>query len=107
MAEEKIDVEDIESFIDGLKKSFDSLEQVSSHQGFQMQLAKAISTLRLKKVAKQKLLPKFEKSVDLKDYLLERLEELKVIVESDEIVTSRKFRIVMEIAKLREKLTEL
>ncbi|MFX0072783.1 MAG: hypothetical protein ACFFAO_17005 [Candidatus Hermodarchaeota archaeon] len=107
MDDKKVDVEDIESFIDGLKKSFDSLEQVDTHQGFQMQLAKAISSLREKKRAKIELLPKFEKPVDLKKYLLDKLEELKIRLESDEVKSSKKFRLAMEIAKLRERLAGL
>ena len=107
MKDEPIDIEDIEAFIDGLKKSFDSLDQVDSHLGFQMQLAKAISSLRLKKIAKIEPLPKTIKPIDLKDYLLKKLEDLKRILEADDIKSSKKFNLVMEIAKLREKLNEL
>ncbi len=107
MNDEPIDIEDIEAFIDGLKKSFDSLDQVDSHQGFQMQLAKAISSLRLKKIAKIEPLPTSIKPIDLKDYLLKKLEDLKLILESENIRSSKRFTLVMEIAKLREKLNEL
>lgn len=107
MKDEHIDIEDIEAFIDGLKKSFDSLDQVDSYQGFQMQLAKAISSLREKKVSKIEPLPKSIKPFDLKDYLLKKLEDLKLVLESDDIKNSKKFNLVMEIAKLREKLNEL
>ncbi|TFG30472.1 MAG: hypothetical protein EU532_00780 [Promethearchaeota archaeon] len=107
MVEEHIDVEDIEAFIDGLKKSFDSLDEVKTHQGFQMQLAKAISSLREKKISKIEPLPKFIGPIDMKEYLLTKLEDLKNILETDEIKSSKKFNLVMEIAKLREKLNEL
>lgn len=107
MKDEHIDIEDIEAFIDGLKKSFDTLDQVDSYQGFQMQLAKAISALREKKISKIEPLPKSIKPFDLKDYLLKKLEDLKLVLESDDIKNSKKFNLVMEIAKLREKLNEL
>ena len=107
MEDENIEVEDIESFIDGLKKSFDSLDEIKTHQGFQMQLARAISSLREKKVSKIEPLPKFIGSIDMKEYLLNKLEDLKSILETDEIKSSKKFNLVMEIAKLREKLNEL
>jgi hypothetical protein len=107
MNDEPIDIDDIEAFIDGLKKSFDSLDQVDSHQGFQMQLAKAISSLRQKKIAKIEPLPKTIKPIDIKDYLLNKLEDLKCILEADDIKSSKKFNLVMEIAKLREKLNEI
>jgi hypothetical protein len=107
MDDEHIEVDDIESFIEGLKESFDSLEGINSHQGFQMQLAKAISSLRVKKISKIDLSPKFIKPVDLKEYLLEKLEELKGILESDDVISSKKFRLAMEIAKLRERLNQL
>jgi hypothetical protein len=107
MKEEHVDVEDIEAFIDGLKKSFDSLDELDTHQGFQMQLAKAISSLRQKKVSKIEPLPKVIGPIDVKDYLLKKLEDLKSILESDDIKSSKKFNLVMEIAKLREKLNEL
>jgi hypothetical protein len=74
-----------------------------------MQLAKAISSLRMEKVAKLESLPKSIKPIDLKDYLLKKLEELKTILESDEIKnkTMRRFDLSLEIAKLREKIKEL
>jgi hypothetical protein len=104
-----IDIDDIEAFIQGLKVSFDNLDNVESYQGFQMQLAKAISSLRMEKVAKLESLPKSIKPIDLKDYLLKKLEELKTILESDEIKnkTMRRFDLSLEIAKLREKIKEL
>ncbi|MFX1337386.1 MAG: hypothetical protein ACFFDK_02110 [Promethearchaeota archaeon] len=107
MKNDQIEIDDIEAFIDGLKKSFDSLDEVDSHQGFQMQLAKAISSLREKKVSKIEPLPKSIGPIDVKKYLLKKLEDLTSILESDDIKSSKKFNLVMEIAKLREKLNEL
>ncbi len=105
---EAFDIEDIEAFIDGLKTSFDSLDGVNMTQGFQMQLAKAISSLRVKKVAKIEPNPKFIGQVDLKNFLLNKLEFLKNLLDSGGIYKSnRKFKLVMEIAKLREKLNRL
>ena len=109
MGPDGIDITDIEAFIEGLKRTFDTLDQVKSFQGFQMQLAKAISSLRMEKVAKIESLPKSIKPIDLKDYLLNKLEELKNILESDDIKnkTMKRFNLSLEIAKLREKLKEL
>lgn len=107
MNDEHLEIGDIEDFIDGLKKSFDSLDEIESHRGFQMQLAKVISSLREKKVSKIEPLPKIIGTVDMKDYLLKKLEDLKSVLESDDIRSSKKFNLVLEIAKLREKLNEL
>lgn len=107
MAEHNIDIEDIEAFIDGLKKSFDVLDEIDPHQGFQMQLARAISSLREKKVSKMEPLPKTIGPVDMRKYLLRKLKDLKHKIEKDDVESSKKFKLVMEIAKLREKLKEL
>lgn len=107
MEDSNIDIGDIEDFINGLKTSFDSLDEKSMVQGFQMQLAKAISALRVKKVAKIEPLPKFIGPVDLKNFLLSELEDLKNILDLGEYKSTRKFKLVMEIAKLREKLNSV
>ena len=107
MEHEEIEIDDIEAFIEDLKRSFDSLDKINMYQGFQMQLAKAISSLRLKKVSKIETEPKFNKPVDIKEYLLKELEILKKRLESDDIKSLRKFKLVMEIAKLREKINQL
>jgi hypothetical protein len=109
MEPEEIEIDDIEDFIEGLKRTFDNLDQVKTQQGFQMQLAKAISSLRMEKVAKIESFPKSIKPNDLKNYLLNKLEELKKILESDDIKnkTMKRFKLSLEIAKLREKLAEL
>ena len=77
MEDDNIDIDDIEAFIDGLKTSFDTLEEVNMEQGFQMQLAKAISSLRAKKIAKITPIPKNIRPQDMKKVLLKELEDLK------------------------------
>ena len=59
MTPDKVDIEDLEAFIHGLKVSLDTLENIDATQaiGFQAQLAKAISDLRLKRQAKIEPLP--------------------------------------------------
>ncbi|MHA1107137.1 MAG: hypothetical protein ACTSPN_15700 [Promethearchaeota archaeon] len=50
MNDEKIDIRDLEAFIDGLKSTMDTLDGVdpSKSKGFQAQLAKAISNLTIR-----------------------------------------------------------
>jgi len=109
MVDETIDIDDIEAFISGLKTSFDLLDEESTHQGFQMQLAKAISALRVKKVAKIEPFLKdlSPKPKELKNFLLSKLGELKNILDSGNYKSSKKFKMVMEIAQLRERITNL
>jgi hypothetical protein len=107
MEDDNIDIDDIESFIDGLKTSFDTLEEVNMEQGFQMQLAKAISALRAKKIAKITPIPKDIRPRDMKKVLLYELEVLKNLLDSGNYPRSKKFRVVMEIAKLRETISNL
>ena len=112
MDEDQVDIEDLEAFIDGLKHSIDSLDQVKTQasHGFQAKLAKTISQLRLKKVSKIEPPPahigKLTKE-DMKKLLLKELEQLKGVLESGEYMKSRKFKLVLEIAKLREKISTL
>jgi len=80
--DQSIDIEDLEAFINGLKHSIDSLEGTDplKAQGFQAQLAKTISKLRIKIMSKIYIPPKLTKirtKEDLKNYLLKQLEELK------------------------------
>ncbi|MHA1490290.1 MAG: hypothetical protein ACTSRI_11625 [Promethearchaeota archaeon] len=112
MEGEKIDIEDLEAFIDGLKTSFDMLGNVNKleSQGFQSQLAKAISKLRLKKVAKIDPLPELlghYSPMKLKNYLLDKLKELNQILETGDFGPSRKFKLVMKIAQLRARITSM
>jgi hypothetical protein len=104
-----VDIRDIEAFIDGLKVSFDSLEKIETNdsKGFQAQLAKAISELRLKKVAHTEPLPKMLGHVtkdDLKAFFLKELEDLKALLENNAYKPRRKFKLVMQITQLREKI---
>jgi len=96
--EDQYDIDDIESFIKGLKDTFDSLDELNPNtfQGLQLQLARAISLLRHKKIAKIEQIPKvnFETPASkevLKNFLLNKLE----------------FLIVMQITKMRERLNQL
>ncbi|MFX1410477.1 MAG: hypothetical protein ACFFA6_09000 [Promethearchaeota archaeon] len=111
---DEIDIEDLESFIDGLKSSLDTLEGLNPKetQGFQAQLAKAISNLRIKKSSKFEPLPKYIGHVtkdDLKNYLIKELEELRNLLDTDEYspYPRRKFNLIMKIAKLREKISRM
>jgi len=112
MVKDKIDIEDLEAFINGLKVSLDTLDDIDPEQarGFQAQLAKAISDLRLKRAAKIEPLPKhighFTKE-DLKNYLLKELEELKDHLDSTDYSSRRKFELVMKITKLREQINSM
>lgn len=106
---DQVDIEDLQAFIDGLKVSFDSLELSKStdSQGMQAQMAKAISQLREKKLDKITPLPKLLGHVtkeDLKKYFLKQLKELKEILESNNYNSNKKFELVMQITKLREKI---
>ena len=112
--EDHFSIDDIESFIEGLRETFDSLNESDpgSYHGMQLQLAKAISLLRHKKVAKIVQIPKVsseapESTEDLKNFLLNKLEFLKNQLESENIVHSRKFRLLMQIAKLRSQIVSL
>lgn len=114
MEGDKIDIEDLEAFIDGLKISFDMLGDVDKleSQGFQSQLAKAISKLRLKKMDKIEPLPKLlghYSPMKLKKYLLDKLKELKQVLETEteDFGPNRKFKLVMKIAQLRARITSM
>ncbi len=111
---DQVDIEDLEEFINGLKTSIDSLEgadPTKSH-GFQAQLAKTISKLRMQKMDKLERQPDiighFTKE-DLKKFLLKQLDNMNNLLDSEEIQSSRhrKFDLVMNITKLRAKITSL
>jgi len=109
---DQIDIEDIESFIDGLKISIDSLEGTdpTKSRGFQAQIAKAISALRIKKSSQMESNPKFIghfTKEDLKNFLLNKLEFLNNSLDSGEFSRHRKFNLVLKIAKLRAEITSL
>ncbi len=112
MSDDSIEIGDLEAFIDGLKNSFDKLGEAdpSESQGFQAQLAKAISILRMKKVAKAEQLPDFIKKAskeELKNFLLNQLEHTKNLLESGEASNRRRFELAMKIVQLREKINSL
>ena len=112
--DDKLDIEDLEDFIKGLRTAFDSLEESypKDAQGIQLQIAKAISLLRYKKIVKMEELPKIDLATqsskeDLKNFLLNKLEFLKNHLNSEDIPASRKFDLVMQITRLREKIAKL
>lgn len=112
MPNDRVEIEDLEAFIDGLKVSLDTLENVdpSKAKGFQAQLAKAISDLRLKRAAKFEPIPKhighFTKE-DLKNYLLKELEILQNHLDTSDYNRRRKFELVMKITKIREQINSM
>jgi hypothetical protein len=111
------DIDDIEAFIKGLKDTFDTLDKANpkdlkdSH-GLQLNLAKAISLLRHKKIAL--IEPQFDPNApttkeEMKNFLIKELENLKNLLDSDDNKdkSSRKFNLALKIANLREKIKNL
>jgi len=79
MSDDKIDISDLESFITGLQTSLDMLDGAdpSQSKGFQANLAKTISALRIKRAERFEPLPKIlEKVIKevIKNNLLKDLE---------------------------------
>lgn len=112
MVGDKVDIEDLEAFIDGLITSLDSLGDVDPQQskGFQGQLAKAISELRLKRKAKIEPLPKRIRHLtneDLKIILLKELESLQDYLDSSDYNRRDKFKVVMKITRIREQINSI
>ena len=112
MKEDELELSDIDFFIDGLKNSFDILGDSDPMQsrGFQVQFAKAISILRLKKIAKIDFQPKFGDhftSEVIKNTLLDQLEQVKKLLASNELNEKKNFDLVLKIAKIREQLKAL
>lgn len=112
MAKDTVDIEDLEAFITGLKHSFDTLEDIDPTQskGFQAQLAKAISDLRIKRAAKFEPLPRhigqFNKE-GLKNMLLKELESLQNDLETSDYNWRKKFELVKKIALVREQVNNM
>ena len=112
MPDDTVEVEDLEAFIDGLTTSLDTLGDIdpSKAGGFQAQLAKAISDLRIKRTAKIEPLPEhigqFTKA-DLKKYLIKELETLQDHLDSLDYNRRRKFELVKKIAHLRETINSM
>jgi len=111
--EDHFGIDDIESFIEGLRETIDSLSETDPKSyGMQLELARAISLLRNKKLAKIIQIPKVNSETPdskegLKNFLLNKLELLKTHIDSENIVYSRKFRFLKQIVQLREKINTL
>ena len=104
-----MDAENIDAIINDLKTSFDSLENVDleQSQGFQVKLAKTIASLRAMKVTK--LEPaRTQKDKESKNYLLNQLDFFVYMLENmDDSDQKKKFDLIMQIAKLREKINSM
>jgi len=112
MVDDKVDIEDLEAFIDGLKTSLDSLGDIDPQQskGFQAQLAKAISDLRSKRKAKIEPLPKRIRNLtneDLKIFLLKELESLQHYLDNSDYNRRDKFKVVMKLTRIREQVNSM
>jgi len=108
-----IDSENIDLIINDLKKSFDHLEHgnIEQTQGFQIQLAKTITSLRLLKVSKlEENTTSTGKSEDetSKNFLLNQLDYFLYLLDqldgSGVETQKKKFDLIMKIAQLREKI---
>jgi len=108
-----IDSENIDLIIQDLKKSFDNLEHgnIEQTQGFQIQLAKTITSLRLLKVSKlEENTVSGGKSDDenSKNFLLNQLDYFLYLLDqldgSGIETQKKKFDLIMKIAQLREKI---
>lgn len=111
MSDDKIEISDLESFISGLQTSLDMLDGADPTQskGFQAQLAKIISALRIKKTEQFKPLPKILGNAtkeDLKNYLLKELEQLMHYLDTQEYPKS-KFDLVKKIVHLRAEINRI
>ncbi len=111
MKDDSIDISDLQSFINGLQVSIDMLDGAdpSQSKGFQAQLAKTISALRIKRTEKFEPLPKILGNVtkeDIKDYLLKELERLMDYLDNREYPKS-KFDLVKKIVHLRAEINRL
>ncbi|MFW9771348.1 MAG: hypothetical protein ACFFFB_22740 [Candidatus Heimdallarchaeota archaeon] len=111
MTDDDIEIKDLEAFIDGLKTSLDMLggSDISESKGFQAQLAKAISSLRVKRSEKIEPLPKLLGHVtkeDIKNYLIKELENLKQYLDTKSYPKG-KFQLVKKIVDLRAEISRL
>ncbi|NHJ21331.1 MAG: hypothetical protein EAX91_10330 [Candidatus Lokiarchaeota archaeon] len=111
MSDDKIEISDLESFISGLQTSLDMLDGADPTQskGFQAQLAKIISALRIKKTEQFEPLPKILGNAtkeDLKNYLLKELEQLMHYLDAQEYPKS-KFDLVKKIVHLRAEINRI
>lgn len=108
-----IDSENIDLIINDLKKSFDNLEHgnIEQTQGFQIQLAKTITSLRLLKVSKledNSLSAGRSEDENSKNFLLNQLDYFLYLLDqldgSGVETQKKKFDLIMKIAQLREKI---
>lgn len=111
MTDDDIEIKDLEAFIDGLKTSLDMLggSDISESKGFQAQLAKTISSLRVKRAEKIEPLPKLLGHVtkeDIKNYLMKELESLKQYLDT-KAYPKGKFQLVKKIVDLRAEISRL
>lgn len=111
MTEDKIDIRDLESFINGLQVSLDMLAGAdpSESKGFQAQLAKTISNLRIKRVEKFEPLPKILGNVtkeDIRKYLTKELEQLMRYLDTQEYPKG-KYALVKKIVHLRAEINRM
>jgi len=111
MTDDEIEIKDLEAFIDGLKTSLDMLggTDISESKGFQAQLAKAISDLRVKRAQKIEPLPKLLGHVtkeDIKKYLIKELENLMKYLDTKSYPKG-KFQLVKKIVDLRAEISRL
>ncbi|HUW89526.1 MAG TPA: hypothetical protein VMV43_03320 [Candidatus Nanopelagicaceae bacterium] len=111
MNDDKIDISDLESFISGLQTSLDMLDGAdpSQSKGFQSQLAKTISALRIKRTEKFEPLPKILGNVtkeDIKKYLLKELEQLMDYLDNQNYPKG-KFDLVKKIVHLRAEINRI
>lgn len=109
---EPVDINVLETFIKDLQKSIDSLEQAdpAESKGFQAQLAKAISILRSKKLAKIETIPPFTEHIkkeELKSFLLNELKLLENLLDSYDYPVRKKFNLLKKVVELREKINIL
>ncbi len=111
MSDDKIDISDLESFISGLKTALDMLDGAdpSQSKGFQSQLAKTISALRIKRTEKFEPLPKILGNVTkdtIKNYLLKELEQLMDYLDNQNYPKG-KFDLVKKIVHLRAEINRI
>lgn len=111
MTDDEIEIKDLEAFIDGLKTSLDMLDgtDLSESKGFQAQLAKTISNLRIRRAEKFEPLPKLLGHVtkeDIKKYLMKELEKLMYYLDTKEYPRG-KFKLVKKIVNLRAEISRL
>ncbi len=111
MSQDRVDISDLESFIDCLKTSVDMLggADPSQSKGFQASLAKTISNLRIKRTEKFKPLPKILGNVtkeDIKNYLLKELEQLMDYLDNNKYPRG-KFDLVKKIVHLRAEINRI